>query len=68
MCANWTEFRRFLTKGLCVIFSGLILMTDADGEYLREVLVTPLVKIFQNNSIIQMGSPSLLVLISWSWR
>ena len=36
---------RFLMKDPCVIFYGLIQMTDVDGEYLLEVLGTPLDRI-----------------------
>ena len=37
-----------------VTYCGQILTIDVDGEFLREGQVTVLVKIFQNNLIMQM--------------
>jgi len=45
---------RFHTKDLCVIYYGLILMIDVDGEYLHEVLVIHLDRISQLNLITTM--------------
>ena len=38
---------------LCVIYYGQILMIDAVGEFLLEVLVIPLVRILQSSLTIQ---------------
>lgn len=43
--------RKFLMKGLYVICSGRIPMSDWDGEYLLEELGIPLARIFPKNSI-----------------
>jgi hypothetical protein len=50
----WIGYRRFHTKDLCVIYYGLILMIDVDGEYLHEVLVIHLDRISQLNLITTM--------------
>ena len=47
---------RFLMKVQCVIFYGLIPMTDMDGEYLLKEQGLPLDRIFLGSSTTRMGS------------
>ena len=64
---NSTESWKCQLKVQSVISYGLILMTDAVGVYLQEVLVTHLDKISVNNLTIQMIWNWSLVPISWWW-
>lgn len=64
----WIEFKKFLTKVQCVIFSGQIQMIDVAGEYHQEVQDTHLVKISVKRSITTMAWLWSLELINWSWK
>jgi len=49
------DYRKYLMKELCVIYSGQILMTDVAGASHQEELDIHLEKTYQSSLIIQMG-------------
>jgi len=55
MYGDWTAFKKYLTKGQCVTYSGVTLTIDVDGVFPLEEQDTLLVKMSQSNLIAPMA-------------